>query len=120
MIVIRNRYIPFKGFTAMFVFGFLFVRSDLRQDISDTTMNHERIHAQQCKEMFGVFFYLWYVVEYLFRLLQYRCNTLMAYRNICFEQEAHRNQDNKNYLAWRKPYSWIKYIKIKKICSERK
>ena len=68
-------------------------------------MNHEAIHWKQQKEMLGIFFYLWYLVEWLIRLPFGN-----AYYNISFEREAYRNEHNKNYLNERKPFAWIKYL----------
>lgn len=97
----------------MFFFGILFVRSDLKNPLTDVDLNHESIHAEQCKEMLGVFFYLWYIMEYLVRLPIYGCDTIKAYRNISFEREAYNNQENLNYISGRKRYAWLSYIKNK-------
>ena len=70
MKIIRNNIIPFKGFRAINLFGVLFVRG--AAFISEKTLNHERIHSRQMKEMLFVPFYVWYVIEWLIRLVQYR------------------------------------------------
>ena len=44
MIIIRNNIIPFKGFTAMNLFGLLFVRKDVT--LSEELINHEAIHSE--------------------------------------------------------------------------
>ena len=46
MIQIRNRFIPTKGYAALFFFGILFVRKN--SIISKTTIRHEKIHEKQC------------------------------------------------------------------------
>lgn len=107
MIRIKNKYIPTKGYAALFFFGFLFVRQDAV--ITERILRHERIHARQCVEMLGVFFYLWYVIEWGIRLIQYQDRD-KAYRNISFEREAYNNQSNTDYLKQRKFYHWIRYI----------
>src|SRR5678815_4332787 len=66
MKIIRNKYIPFKGFRAINLFGILFVRGNAK--ISEVTLNHEKIHTAQMKEMLYIFFYLWYVFEWIIRL----------------------------------------------------
>lgn len=104
MIIIRNNIIPFRGFAAINLFGVLFVRKDAV--ISEKTINHEKIHTAQMKEMLYVFFYLWYVIEWLIRLF----GKGNAYRNISFEQEAYSNDDDMKYLETRKHYAWFKYI----------
>ena len=86
MQVCKNKYIPFKGFSAINVFGVLFVRGNAR--ISERTIRHETIHTAQMKEMLYIFFYIWYGIEWIIRLLM-KGN---AYRNISFEREAYANE----------------------------
>ena len=86
MQVCKNKYIPFKGFSAINVFGVLFVRGNAR--ISERTIRHETIHTAQMKEMLYIFFYIWYGIEWIIRLLM-KGN---AYRNISFEREAYSNE----------------------------
>ncbi len=108
MKIVRNNIIPFKGYKAINIFGILFVRGDAV--MASTDINHESIHTAQMKEMLYVFFYLWYVIEWLVRLVQYR-NAHTAYRNIGFEREAYMNQGNMGYLQGRGRYAWWKYLK---------
>lgn len=108
MKIIRNNIIPFKGYKCVNIFGILFVRDDAVMGIVD--INHEDIHTAQMKEMLYVFFYLWYGIEWLARIVQYR-NTHTAYRNIGFEREAYANQVNMGYLQGRGRYAWVKYLK---------
>lgn len=107
MKIIRNKYIPFEGFKAINLFGILFVRGNAR--IDDQTLRHEEIHTYQMKEMCYIFFYLWYVIEWLTRLIRLR-DSKKAYRNISFEKEAYGNQTDLNYEKNRKLFSWFKYI----------
>lgn len=107
MKIIYNNIIPFKGFKAINLFGVLFVRKN--SVLSGIDMNHERIHTAQMREMLYMFFYLWYVVEWLIRLIQYR-NSHKAYRNICFEREAYTMQNKCTYLEQRKHYAWRKFL----------
>ena len=72
-------------------------------------INHERIHLRQQLELLVIPFYLWYLTEYLIRLIQYK-NANLAYRNICFEREAYRNDKNLDYLQNRKWYGFLKYV----------
>lgn len=106
MKIIRNNIIPFPGYKAMNLFGVLFVRSNAK--INDTTINHERIHTAQMRELLYIFFYLFYVIEWIIRLPFGN-----AYRNISFEIEAYNNQYNLNYLKSRRRFNFLKYIKIK-------
>jgi hypothetical protein len=54
-----------------------------------------------------LFFYLWYVIEWFFRLF---INGNKAYVSISFEREAYGNADNFDYLNTRKPFAWLKYM----------
>lgn len=105
MKIIENKIIPFPGYKAINLFGILFVREGAK--ISEQDLNHESIHTVQMKEMLYIFFYIWYVVEWVIRLFK-KGN---AYRNISFEQEAYNNEDNLEYLNNRKHYEWFKYLK---------
>lgn len=104
MRTIYNNLIPFRGFAAINLFGILFVRNGIK--ITDRTINHEEIHSIQMKEMFYIFFYIWYLIEWLIRLFM----PGNAYRNVSFEREAYTNEMNPNYPKERKPFNWIKYL----------
>lgn len=103
MIIIKNKIIPFKGFSAIYLFGLLFTKKVL----SNAEINHELIHERQAKEMLFVFFYICYLIEWLIRLT----GKGNAYHNISFEREAYTNQNNLLYLSGRKMFNFIKYIK---------
>lgn len=105
MKIVRNWTIPFKGYKAMTFFPFIFVRKDV--SFNDVDLNHENIHGRQQVEMLLIPFYIWYVVEYLIRLLIYGFNGDKAYRNISFEREAYENETDFNYLRNRKHFAWI-------------
>lgn len=104
MKIIRNSFIPFKGYKAMNLFGFLFCREDAR--IDDITINHESIHTAQMKEMLYVPFYIWYFIEWLIRLCMY-FDSHKAYRKIRFEQEAYMHEKDMSYLDSRRNFAWI-------------
>lgn len=104
MKVIYNRFIPFKGYKAINLFGVLFVRKGSVMSAED--MNHEAIHTAQMKEMMYIFFYWWYLVEWILRLF----GKGNAYKRISFEKEAYDNQHNLNYLSEREKYSWTKFL----------
>lgn len=108
MIKIRNKFIPFKGFKAINILGVLFIRKGMV--MYDWNYTHEAIHTEQMKELLFLPFYVWYVVEWLIRLIQYH-NAKTAYRNISFEREAYDRQMVFGYLDKRKHYSFIKYLK---------
>jgi hypothetical protein len=105
MKIIYNKFIPFKGFAAINLFGWIFVREGVH--ITSTTVQHERIHSEQMKELGYVLFYLWYLAEWLIKLFVYG---LGSYRNISFEREAYSGQSELFYMRNRKKYSFLKYI----------
>ena len=118
MKIIRSSIIPCKGFSAINLFGVVFVRKEILPQYNITLydwskmLNHELIHTAQMKELLYVPFYLLYGIEWLIRLAMYR-NTREAYRNISFEREAYDNQAYFDYIVHkeRKPYAFLKYIR---------
>lgn len=79
--------------------------------LSRVVINHERIHFVQQRELLWLPFLLWYALEFLYRLYQYR-DWHEAYRNISFEREAYAHEGNLAYRCWdRQPYAWVKYLK---------
>lgn len=105
MKIIRNKLFPPKRFAAINLFGVLFCRKDAK--ITPKIINHERIHTAQMLEMCVVFFYLWYVVEWLLRL-PFKGS---AYRNISFEREAYCHENNPDYLKGRRHFAWWKFLR---------
>lgn len=116
MKIIYNRFIPFKGFSAINLFGFVFARKEYAP-LSARTINHEAIHTAQIKELLYIFFYILYVLEWLFRLVQYRSRR-KAYRNISFEREAYENEHNTDYVKERRYFSFLSYILYKTKANE--
>ena len=98
MKIVRNSIIPFKGYKAITIWPFIFVRKECSFDEVD--LNHENIHGKQQLELLIIFFYLIYLVEWIIK----------GYRNISFEREAYGNEDNLNYLKTRKHYAWLKMM----------
>lgn len=109
MRIIYNKFLPPKGFLAINLFGTVFAR---RKDkpLNATIINHEAIHTAQGKKLLWLLFYLFYVLEWFIRFIQYRSRK-DAYRNISFEREAYVNQYNVEYLKSRKFFSFINYLK---------
>ena len=107
MRIIRNNIIPFEGYIAINLFGILFVREEVIIDAE--TLNHESIHTAQMKEMLYIPYYIWYVIEWILKVLFY-FNTHRAYRSIGFEREAYLHESDLKYLDSRKHYTWFKHI----------
>lgn len=62
MKIIHTKHFPFGRYSTINLFGVLFTKRD---NLSKTTINHESIHTEQIKEMFYIFFYIWYGLEYI-------------------------------------------------------
>lgn len=107
MKIIYNNLIPFRPFWATNLCGFVFVRKDVGR-LTAVAHNHEYIHSLQQREMCYVFFFLWYNIEWLVRLVLYR-NSMKAYRNISFEREAYACERQMDYAERRRPFAWWKY-----------
>lgn len=113
MKVIYNNIIPFKGFSAMYFFGLLFVREGCK--FTKRTEVHERIHEKQCIEMLFIGFYLWYVIEWLIRFLFTKDRfSRQAYYNISLEQEAFNHEYFEKYISQRHCYNWFRFYLWKK------
>lgn len=118
-----SKIIPFPGFYACTIFNCIFRHPKYKNTpILKWTMNHEMIHVKQQLDFVnnnhklyilgGCVFYILYFTEWLLKLV---CSILtlgkiQAYRSISFEQEAYKNENNFEYLANRKRFSWCKYI----------
>lgn len=100
LLIIPKDYI---GIT-LYPFGIYF--RDLSK-VTEKMKRHENIHWRQQQEMYILPFYLWYIIEWFIKLFKY---WKKSYNNISFEREAYNNDKNKNYLASREPYDWLKYI----------
>jgi len=105
MKTIYNNIIPFKGFAAINLCGVLFVRKNVI--LSDRIINHEEIHTSQMKELWYIFFYVWYLLEWLIKLFKYG---LGSYRNISFERETYGNAMKMDYIQERKKFSFLNYV----------
>lgn len=107
MKIIYNRVIPpGRRFHAINLFGVLFAKGPC----GPVTINHERIHTAQIRELAYIGFYLWYLVEWIVRMVQYRGRWMQAYANISFEREAYANQRDMAYLSRRRPYAFRRFI----------
>lgn len=113
MFLIVSKYLIPKGFRGMTVFPFVILR--YRKDAAlSVLINHERIHIRQQLELLVLPFFVWYVLEYLLRLLQYRDRQL-AYRNISFEREAYQNESTPDYISERKLWEFTDYLRFKPV-----
>ncbi|MFK7048608.1 MULTISPECIES: hypothetical protein [Flavobacterium] len=108
MFFIVSKYLTPRGFHGITFFPFVFIRDEKnKEDVY--FINHESIHIRQQKEMLIVLFFVWYGLEYLFRLLQFR-NQHKAYYNISFEREAYKKEKDLDYLKKRSFWAFLKYL----------
>ena len=110
MKVIYSKFFPAQGFVAMTLGFFIFARKEFKP-LSDLVIRHETIHMRQQMEMLFLPFFLWYGIEYLIRILQYR-DLHLAYRNISFEREAYANEDRLDYDSFRRFFAWTSYLRL--------
>ena len=108
MIQIHNDYIPFRGYKAMTLLCFIFVRRGF--ELSDEDIRHELIRWEQQSEMLILPFFLWYLVEFVVNLFKFN-DWSKAYRNISFEREAYDFEKEKDYLSFRKRFAWFNYLR---------
>jgi hypothetical protein len=108
MFLIVTKYLIPKGFYGLTVFPFVFVKCELAKEKS-VFINHERIHLRQQLELLIIPFFIWYFLEYILRLIQYKDRDL-AYINISFEREAYANEKDLNYLKKRFFWNFLKNI----------
>lgn len=104
--IIYNEWIPFKGFLAVTLYPFIFIRSEYKGKVNDVCLRHENIHIKQQKELLVIFFYIIYLCEWIFNLFRYQ-DSYKAYMNISFEKEAYAHEKDPEYKhrlfgQWRK------------------
>ena len=132
MKVIYNKFIPPKGFYAITIIKWIFVRDKYKYldgtFIYDKMVNHESIHEQQILDFTpqsfpswlrytigSICFYLLYVLEWLCKLIPCLIIKGNAYKSLCAEQEAYENELDFDYINKRSKLAWIKKIfKLKK------
>ncbi|MCP1994900.1 hypothetical protein [Flavobacterium sp. HSC-61S13] len=106
-ILIKGNWVP-KGFVGITIYPYIIFKKEAsREDV--ILIAHEKIHIKQQLELLVIFFYIWYAVEFLIKIIQLK-DKGKAYRAISFEREAYQHQADLNYLAHRNFASFLKYI----------
>lgn len=103
MKIVKNKisdFILWKGYSAITIWPFIFVRSD--KEIDDELINHEKIHGRQQLEMALIGFYLWYVVEWVVRLIAFGFSSFKVRKTKRF---VYWSNTNKCYITT----DWIRY-----------
>ena len=120
--IIKNKILPPKGYEAIAIFPFIFVRKDIDFDSKD--LNHEKIHLFQQKTLIIISLLIlipviWYFsLPWWFILLSYFTFYILygifcliyGYRNTPFEKEAYDSDDNLNYLDDIKLLGWLNHL----------
>lgn len=130
MIIVRNKIIPFKGFSMLNILGIVFVRGDA--EVTSWRARHEAIHTAQQYEIMTlsalvalvlckVWASWWYllivvVMPFFLYVLAWLIALVLppydrAYHDTPFEREAYANQNTADYLITRHPFAWVRYIK---------
>ena len=94
-----------RGF-ALFPFVFVKYKTDIKNPVF---IHHEKIHLRQQLELLIFPFLIWYFLEFLVRLVQYK-NWDLSYRNISFEREAYSNENKLDYLKKRPFLEFLRYL----------
>lgn len=127
---IYNKLIPIKGFIALTIWPYIFVRND--ETLTKKGERHETTHAMQQIEMtiVGVIlamilfaldcswyslipvglFLEWYCIEWVIKLPFCKFDTNRTYFSISQEQEAYEHQDEIFYNDVRKHFAWLRYV----------
>ena len=108
MFLLVTKYLIPKGFRGIALFPFVLVKHPSDKE-NLVFVNHERIHLRQQLELLLLPFFIWYFIEFLIRLIQYK-NFDLAYRNISFEREAYAKERDFDYLEQRFFWSFFKYV----------
>lgn len=108
-IIIKDSKIPkmlsfFIDIYAITLYPFIIIK-DRGNEI---TINHEKIHLAQQRELFVLGFYVLYVYYWMIGKVKGLSNDA-AYMNIPFEREAYTKQYDLKYLENRDKHAWKKY-----------
>ena len=106
IIVIRHLF--YRNYVGLCLWPFIILRNDsLKAD--RVLINHERIHLRQQEELMVVFFYLFYVLEWIARSIYY-LDCYRGYKNISFEREAYLHENDFQYLRNRRSFQFLQYF----------
>jgi len=109
-ILIKNSKLPvllswFISIRAITIWPFIF----FKDEPDANTLNHERLHIMQQRELLVLPFYIMYAFFWIYNKTK-GLDNLEAYLNIPFEKEAYENHGDISYLLNRSMFSWKNYI----------
>ncbi len=108
MIIVCQRLLKNTKINGITLFPFILLRKPTDRQ-NPVLINHEKIHLRQQLELLIIFFYFWYVLEFLYWYIRLN-DSFLAYKYISFEREAYAMEDDLDYLSERKPWSFWKYV----------
>ena len=117
MNVVENDTIPFGNYKCMTIYKWIFTKWPKR--LTQVDFNHEATHLHQQTELLVIFFYLWYVFEWLIKFIVTALRSIFgkdkwdwkrAYRSISFEMEAYENEENTSWTNQRPEYYWLRFV----------
>lgn len=108
MILIVFKYLTPRGYRGLTFFPFV-ILSNSDDALDKAFINHEKIHLRQQLELLVLPFYIWYILEFMYRLVQYK-DRKQAYRNISFERESYANEKDLNYIKQRSFWKFLNYL----------
>lgn len=107
---IYTAHFPKKGFTALTIWPFVFVRKDRKDYFTAKDERHETTHAIQQVECLWLLFLVIYGAEYVIKLPFCKFDTIRSYMSISFEQEAYEHEAETYYNEVRRHYAWLRYL----------
>ncbi len=106
-IIIQNSKIPkllsiFIDIWAITIYPFVICKGEM----NEVTLNHEKIHLAQQKELWLIGFYPLYAFYWLKTRLFSGLTSSEAYHAIPFEKEAYAHETDDQYLNSRERFAW--------------
>lgn len=112
---VYSTIIPFKGYLAITIFPWIFIRKELKSKYTEEVHRHETTHGYQQLELLWLLFFVWYVVEWFLKIPFCGFSGKRAYKSISFEREAFDHENDADYNDNRKHYAWVKKVfRVKK------
>ena len=106
-IIIENSKIPkylsiFIDIWAITLYPFIICKGK----INERTLNHEKIHLAQQRELWLIGFYFLYAFWWLKYRIFYHFSSEEAYHALPFEREAYAHDMDEEYLSKRERFAW--------------
>lgn len=119
--IIQCKYLEWFSSLGMAHLGFLVLVKDKEHKHHQEILNHELIHIAQQRETLVVMWYIFYILDWLYKFLFHTqlfkkgggfiSSFWKAYKKITFEREAFYYEKDYNYLNIRRHFNWVKFLK---------